>query len=136
MLSEQNCEISRQNGVTKFMTVLAALCCVLGAIHGEEDIVVGSPIAGRNRQEIEGLIGFFLNTLVLRGGIYSGNPSFSELLRRVREVALEALCTSGVAVLKSSLKKTGTAAESEHSPLFQVMFSLNRAAQTILVCTG
>jgi amino acid adenylation domain-containing protein len=128
MLSEQIAEISRQHGVTKFMTLLAAFAALLARYTGEEDIVVGSPIAGRNRQEIEGLIGFFLNTLVLRVDL-SGNPSFSELLRRVREVALEAYAHQELPFEKL-VEELEPERSLSYSPLFQVMFSLNRAAQT------
>ena len=72
--------LSRQEGVTLFMTLLAAFQTLLYRYTGQEDIVVGSPIANRNRAEIEGLIGFFVNTLVLRTN-FDGDPSFKELLR-------------------------------------------------------
>jgi len=82
-------ELSRQEGVTLFMTLLAGFKTLLHRYTGQEDILVGSPIAGRSRAEIEGLIGFFVNTLVLRTDL-SGDPSFRELLGRVREVTLGA----------------------------------------------
>jgi len=81
--------ISQQNGVTMFMTVLAAFKVLLVRFSGQEDIVIGTPIAGRNRAEVEGLIGFFVNTLVMRTDL-SGNPTFRELLKRVRAVSLGA----------------------------------------------
>jgi len=127
MLSEQIAEISRQHGVTKFMTLLAAFVALLARYTGEEDIVVGSPIAGRNRQEIEGLIGFFLNTLVLRADL-SGNPSFSELLRRVREVALEAYAHQDLPFEKL-VEELEPERSLRYSPLFQVLFSSQRATQ-------
>ena len=71
------------------MTLLAAFQTLLCRYSGQEDIAVGSPIAGRNRAETEGLIGFFVNTLVLRSDL-SGDPTFRELLRQVRETALGA----------------------------------------------
>ena len=80
-------ELSRKGGVTLYMTLLAAFQTLLYRYTGQEDIVVGSPIANRNRTEIEGLIGFFVNTLVLRTDL-EGEPSFEEALRRVRESAL------------------------------------------------
>src|SRR5690606_19153335 len=80
---------SRQESASLFMTLLAAFKVLLGRYAAQEDIVVGSPIAGRNRAEIEGLIGFFLNSLVLRTDL-SGEPSFRELLARVRNVTLDA----------------------------------------------
>jgi amino acid adenylation domain-containing protein len=88
-LTEQLKALSRKEGVTPYMTLLAAFNAMLYQYTGQTDLVVGSPIAGRNRPEIEGLIGFFVNTLVLRGDL-SGNPSFRELLKRVREVCLGA----------------------------------------------
>jgi acyl carrier protein len=81
--------LSRQQGVTIFMSLVAAFKVLLHRYTGQDDIIVGTPIANRNRLEIEGLIGFFVNTLVLRTDL-SGNPSFKELLRRVREVCLGA----------------------------------------------
>ena len=71
------------------MTLLAVFQVLLYRYSGQEEVVVGSPIANRNRPELESLIGFFVNTLVLRGDL-SGSPSFKELLARVREVCLGA----------------------------------------------
>src|SRR5262249_56297091 len=76
----------RREGVTLFMTLMAAFKALLMRYSGQEDISVGTAIANRTRQEIEGLIGFFVNTLVMRTDL-SGNPSFRELVRREREVA-------------------------------------------------
>ncbi len=81
--------LSRREGATLFMTLLAAFQVLLYRYSGQEDLAVGVPIAGRSRPELEGLIGFFVNTLVLRVDA-SGNPSFLELLARVRENALDA----------------------------------------------
>jgi len=80
---------NRREGVTLFMTLLAAFQVLLARYSGQEDIVVGAPIANRNRTEIEGVIGFFVNTLVLRTDL-SGGPTFREILGRVRKVALDA----------------------------------------------
>ncbi|HEX5886219.1 MAG TPA: condensation domain-containing protein, partial [Pyrinomonadaceae bacterium] len=88
-LSEQLQQLSRRHGVTLFMTLLAAFQLLLARYSGQEDVVVGTPVANRTRSELEGLIGFFANTLVMRTEL-SGNPSFAELLERVREVCLEA----------------------------------------------
>src|SRR5262249_31382345 len=82
-------ELSRQQGVTLFMTLLATLALLSPRHTGQYDIVIGSTIAGRNRPEIEGLIGFFINALALRTDL-SGNPTFLELLKQVREVCLDA----------------------------------------------
>ena len=81
--------LSRREGVTLFMTLLAAYQILLFRYSGQEDIAVGVPIAGRTRLELEGLIGFFVNTLVLRGDL-SGEPSFKTYLARVRVRALDA----------------------------------------------
>ena len=82
-------KLSRNQGVTLFMTLLAAFDVLLSRYSGQQDMVVGTPIAGRNRAEVEKLIGFFVNTLVLRTDL-SGDPSFRELLARVRETAMGA----------------------------------------------
>ena len=76
------------------MTLLAAFQVLLYRYSGQDDIAVGTPIAGRTRPELERLIGFFVNTLVLRGDL-SGNPVFRELLRRSRRTAIEAYTSSG-----------------------------------------
>src|SRR5207302_9257718 len=82
-------QLSRKSGATLFMTLLAAFKTLLYRYSRQEDILVGSPIAGRSRAETEQSIGFFVNTLVLRTDV-SGDPTFKELLGRVRDVALGA----------------------------------------------
>ncbi len=81
--------MSRQENATLYMTLLAAFQTLLSRYTGQEDLLVGSPIAGRTHVEVENLIGCFLNILVLRGDL-SGDPTFRELLARQREVALGA----------------------------------------------
>lgn len=88
-LTEKLKALSKQEGVTLFMTLLGAFKTLLYSYKGQEDILVGSPIANRNHSETEGLIGFFVNTLLLRTSL-SDNPSFREVLKRVREVTLGA----------------------------------------------
>jgi len=88
-LSQSLKALGLEQGATLFMKLLAALKVLLFRYTGQEDIVVGCPIAGRTRKETEELIGFFVNTLVLRTDL-SGDPTFRELLRRVREVTLGA----------------------------------------------
>ncbi|HKR15496.1 MAG TPA: amino acid adenylation domain-containing protein [Pyrinomonadaceae bacterium] len=119
--SERLKELSRQNGVTMFMTLLAAFKVLLLRHTGQEDVIVGTPIAGRNRPEIEGLIGFLVNTLVLRTSL-SGNPSFSELLHRVREVTLEAYHHQDLPFEKL-VDALQVPRDPGHTPLFQVMFA-------------
>ncbi|HEV7516669.1 MAG TPA: amino acid adenylation domain-containing protein, partial [Thermoanaerobaculia bacterium] len=81
--------LARRHGVTSFMALVAGATSLLSRLTGEEDLAIGSPIAGRGRTETENLIGFFVNTLVIRSDL-SGNPSFRELIRRVRETSLAA----------------------------------------------
>jgi amino acid adenylation domain-containing protein len=114
--------LSRKEGVTLFMTLLAAFQTLLYRYVGQQDIVVGSPIANRNRTEIEGLIGFFVNMLVLRTN-FEGNPTFRELLARVRKTALEAYDHQELPFEKL-VEEIRPERSLTHSPLFQVMFVL------------
>jgi len=88
-LSAEVRQLARASGATLFMTLLAGFQALLSRHSGETDLVVGSPVANRNRLEIEGIIGFFVNLLALRGDL-SGDPGFRQLLDRVREVSVEA----------------------------------------------
>ena len=124
-LTENLKAFSRKEGVTLFMTLLAAFQTLLYRYVGQQDIVVGSPIANRNRTEIEGLIGFFVNTLVLRAN-FEGNPTFSELLARVRKTALEAYDHQDLPFEKL-VEEIKPERSLSHSPLFQVMFVLQNA---------
>ena len=120
-LAEALKELSRREGGTLFMTLLAAFQVLLFRWTGQEDISVGTPIAGRNRQELEGLIGFFVNTLVLRTDL-SGDPTVTELLPRVRKVALEAYAHQDV-TFEKIVQALKPKRDSGH-PLFRVMFGL------------
>ncbi|HEY2922318.1 MAG TPA: condensation domain-containing protein, partial [Candidatus Binatia bacterium] len=126
--------LSRKEGVTLFMTLLAAFQALLYRYTGQEDIVVGSPIANRNRAEIEGLIGFFVNTLVLRSN-FDGNPTFKELLARVREMALGAYAHQDLPFEKL-VEELKPERSLSYSPLFQVMFVLQNAPSTALTFEG
>src|SRR5215813_13196004 len=117
--------LSRKHHVTVFMTLLAAFQTLLHRYTSQHDIVIGSPIANRNRTEIESLIGFFVNTLVLRSDL-SGNPSFTGLLARVRNVALGAYAHQDVPFEKL-VEEFQPQRSLSHSPLFQVMFVLQNA---------
>ncbi|MDZ7955197.1 amino acid adenylation domain-containing protein [Nostoc sp. DedQUE09] len=114
--------LSYQEGVTLFMTMLAAFQTLLYRYTQQEDIAVGSPIANRNRSELEGLIGFFVNSLVLRTD-FSGNPTFRELLNRVREVTLGAYAHQDLPFEKL-VEELHPERDLSHHPLFQVVFSL------------
>jgi amino acid adenylation domain-containing protein len=117
--------LSRREGATLFMPLLAAFDVLLQRYTGQDDIPVGSLVAGRNRSELEPLIGFFLNTLVLRTDC-SGNPSVRELIARVREVALGAYAHENLPFEKL-LEVLGASRSLNQSPLFQVMFLLQNA---------
>jgi amino acid adenylation domain-containing protein len=115
--------LARREGATTFMVLLAALDLLLARWSGEDDVVVGTPIANRNRRETEGLIGFFVNTLALRADV-SGNPAFRGLLARVRESTLGAYQHQDVP-FERLVESLGVERTTRHTPLFQVMFSLD-----------
>nr|WP_283809171.1 non-ribosomal peptide synthetase [Tumebacillus amylolyticus] len=129
-LTEDLKALSQREGVTLFMTLLAAFQTLLHRYSGQTDIVVGSPIANRNRQEIEGLIGFFVNTLVLRTDL-SEEPAFQEVMKRVRQVALDAYANQDVPFEKL-VEEVQPERDLSHSPLFQVMFQLVPPAEFVL----
>ncbi len=114
--------LARREGASLFMVMLAAFALLLHRLAGEEDVVVGTPIAGRGRTELEGLIGIFLNTLVLRVGL-GGDPSVRELIGRVRETAVDAFAHQDVPfeMLLDDLKPERDLAR---TPLFQVFFNM------------
>jgi amino acid adenylation domain-containing protein len=117
--------LSRQEGVTLFMTLLAAFKVLLYRYTSQDDLIVGTPIANRNRLETEGLIGFFVNALVLRTDL-SGNPSFRELLRRVREVCLGAYGHQDLP-FDRLVEELHVKRDLSRNPLFQVMFVMHNA---------
>lgn len=119
--------LGRQTGTTAFMTVLAAFKALLARYTNQTDILVGTPVANRSQAETEGLIGFFLNTLVLRTD-FSGDPTFAELLGRVRETALGAYAHQEVPFEKL-VEELQPRRDMSHSPFFQVMFVLENVAQ-------
>ncbi|HEX9937035.1 MAG TPA: amino acid adenylation domain-containing protein, partial [Longimicrobium sp.] len=124
-LLERLQRLGRSEGTTLYMTLLGAFQVLLSKYSGSDDVVVGSPIAGRTRREVEGLIGFFVNTLVLRTGL-GGDPSFRETLRRVRDVTLGAYEHQEVPFEKLVAELQPERSLS-HSPLFQVLFTLQDA---------
>ncbi|MEU9191158.1 amino acid adenylation domain-containing protein [Streptomyces sp. NPDC048484] len=118
--------VARESGCTMFMTVFAAFAALLGRYSGQDDIVVGTPVAGRNRAEIEDLIGFFVNTLVLRTDL-SGDPTFHELLARVRRTALDAYTHQDLP-FEQLVDALVADRDRSRTPLFQVFFGFDTAA--------
>ena len=120
-------DLSRSEEVTLFMTLVAGWQTLLHRYSGQKDIVVGIPVAGRNQAELEGLIGFFVNTLVLRTDL-GGEPSFRDLMQRVKEVALAAYAHQDVPFEKL-VEELQPQRNMSHSPLFQVTISLQNNAE-------
>lgn len=133
-LSAQLRVLCRSCDVTLYMLLLAAFQVLLGRYCGQSDIVVGSPIAGRVRQELEGLIGFFVNTLVLRTDLY-GNPTFREVLDRVKATALEAYAHQEFPFEKL-VQELRPVRDLSKQPLFQVLFGLHNFPREPLELAG
>jgi amino acid adenylation domain-containing protein len=120
-------ELGRREDATPFMTLLAAFYVLLYRYTGETDIVVGTPVANRNRRELESLIGFFVNTLALRVDL-SGNPTFRELLARVREVSLGAFAHQDLP-FEMLVEELSPIRDPSRNPLFQVMFAFQNTPE-------
>jgi amino acid adenylation domain-containing protein len=112
----------QNRGATLFMTLLAAFGVLLSRYSGQSDLVIGTPIANRTRSELEGLIGFFVNTLALRLDL-SGDPSFTTLLERVRTVATEAYAHQDLP-FEMLVARLAPERHLSQAPIFQVMFNL------------
>ena len=117
--------LAKREGATLFMVMLAAFKTLLHRYTGQEDIVVGSPIANRNRKELEGLIGFFVNSLVLRDTLKS-DMTFRELLRQVKETALGAYDHQDLPFEKL-VEELNPERDMSRNPLFQVIFAVQNA---------
>jgi non-ribosomal peptide synthetase component F len=118
-------ELSRREGVTLFMLLLGAWQVLLSRYAGAERIVVGTPIANRQRGEVEGLIGYFVNALALRTDL-SGDPTFRELDETSKRGSAGSVPASGRAV-RETRRRTPTERALSHSPIFQVVFVLQNA---------
>ncbi len=133
-LSERLAALGREQGATLFMTLLAGLQTVLSRTSGQRDLVIGTPVANRTRAEVEGLIGLFINTLALRGDL-AGDPTFVELLGRTRERALAAYAHQDLPFEKL-VEELQPERSLAHSPLFQVLFTLQNAPAAALDLPG
>jgi amino acid adenylation domain-containing protein len=129
-LAESVHELGRKQGVTLFMTLLAAFQILLHRYTSQVDISVGTPIANRNYREIEGLIGFFINTLVLRTDL-SGDPRFHELLQRVRDTALNAYTHQDLPFEKL-VEELQPERNLGRTPYFQVLFTVRNISSSRL----
>jgi len=126
--------LSRREGATLYMVLLAAFQVLLARYSGQTDIVVGSPIAGRTRLETEALIGLFINTLALRTDL-SGNPTFSELLQRVRAVTLGAYAHQDVP-FERVVEEVQPERSLNHTPIFQTMLALQNVPPAEFALSG
>ncbi|HEX6865192.1 MAG TPA: condensation domain-containing protein, partial [Thermoanaerobaculia bacterium] len=126
--------ISREEGATLFMTLFAAWNVLLHRLTGREDLVVGTDIANRTRPELEGLIGFFVNELALRTDL-SGNPTFRELLARVRDLCLEAYAHQDLP-FERLVEELQPRRDPSYNPIFQVLFVLQNAPRESLDLGG
>jgi amino acid adenylation domain-containing protein len=113
--------LAQRSGASMFMTLLGAFTVVLARLSGQDDVVVGTPVAGRDRAETEDLIGFFVNTLVVRTDL-TGDPTFAEVLARVRRTALDAFAHQDVP-FEQLVEALVTDRDRSRTPLFQVLFS-------------
>jgi hypothetical protein len=126
--------LGRQEGATLFITMLAAFTTLLYRLSGEEDIVIGSPIANRNNLELQGLIGFFTNTIALRTRL-GGNPTFREVVGRARATALGAYAHQDLPFEKV-VEAVAPKRDPGHNPLFQVNFRAQASERPALALTG
>ncbi|MEA5581860.1 amino acid adenylation domain-containing protein [Nodularia harveyana UHCC-0300] len=133
-LTQQFKTLSQETGVTLFMALQAAFVTLLHRYSSQTDILIGTPVANRDRQELEPLIGFFVNTLVLRHQI-AGNPSFLELLQQVQQTTLDGFSHQDVP-FEQVVEALQPERNLSYSPLFQVMFALQNAPVGELELSG
>ncbi len=126
--------LSRREAVTLFMTLVAAFDVVVSRYTGSDDVVIGSTIGGRSRPEIENLIGFFINAVPLRIDL-SGDPTFLDLLKRVREVCLDAYTHQDVP-FEHIVEAVNPQRHLSRNPLFQILFNLVDASEQVLPLRG
>ena len=127
-LTQRLKQLSQQSEATLFMTLLAAFLVLISRYSGQLDLVVGSPIANRNSKSVEQLMGFFANTLALRGDL-SGNPSFRDFLAQVRQTTLSAYAHQDLP-FEMLVEKLQLDRDLSRNPLVQVIFSLQNTPQS------
>ncbi|MBT5890779.1 MAG: amino acid adenylation domain-containing protein, partial [Chromatiales bacterium] len=130
-LNNKLTRIANEQGCTPYMLLFAAFNLLLARYAGQDDIVVGTPIAGRHRTEFEALIGLFLNTMAIRTDL-SGNPRFSELLSRVKQNSLNAYAHQDLPFEKL-VEVLQPTRDQSHTPVFQVMFNYHNEPQQEIV---
>jgi non-ribosomal peptide synthetase component F len=133
-LSQSLRDFGRREGATTFMTLTAAFQALLSRYTGQDDILVGSPVAGRSRLELENLIGFFVNMVVLRSDLRS-QPTFRELLKQVRESALGAYAHQDLPFEKL-VEELQPERSIGRNPLFQVILAFQNAPMPALELAG
>jgi amino acid adenylation domain-containing protein len=133
-LSERLAEFNRREKVTAFMSLLAAFEVLLYRYSDQSDFTVGTPVANRGHVEVEGLVGFFVNSLVMRADL-AGEPSFRELVGRVRRAALDAYEHQDLPFEKL-VEELNPKRDMSRHPLFQVMFALQNAPREALKLSG
>ncbi len=126
--------LTQRTGGTLFITLLSGFALLLARYSGQQDLLIGSPVANRNRAEIEGLVGFFVNTLVLRADL-SGEPSVKEFLARMRDVCLDAYAHQDLP-FERLVEELRPERDVSRNPVFQVMFVLQNAPQDALELPG
>jgi amino acid adenylation domain-containing protein len=126
--------LARREGATLFMALLAGFQALLGRYSGQHDVAVGTPVAGRSHAEYEGLIGYFVNTLVMRTDL-SGDPGFTTLLARVRDGALDAY-THQALPFDRLVAELSPVREASRNPLYQVSFALQNTPDSPLAMAG
>jgi len=127
-------QLSQREDATLFMSLLAAFNILLYRHTDQEDILIGSPIANRNRAELEGMLGLFVNTLVLRNNL-SGNPSFRKLLHRVREVTLDAYGHQDLP-FEMLVEELQPERDLRRNPLYEIMFVLQNTPGSVEEASG
>jgi hypothetical protein len=133
-LADRLLALGQREGATLFITMLAAFTTLLYRLTGQEDIVIGSPIANRNNLELQGLIGFFTNTIALRTRL-GGNPTFREVVGRARATALGAYAHQDLPFEKV-VEAVAPKRDPGHNPLFQVNFRAQASERPALALTG